>query len=76
MQDFNDNNNILNKNSNNKWLLSLQKACKNFYESFLNNELIKSISSNEFDKQFFEQWSRQRFRQFFNQHKDITEEQI
>lgn len=25
---------------------------------------------------FFEQWRRQRFRQFFNQHKDITEEQI
>lgn len=54
MKKFNDENNILHKESKNQWLSSLQKACKEFYSSFLKNNLVVDISSGNFDKKFEE----------------------
>ena len=54
MQRFHEENNILKKESDNQWLLSLQKACKEFYSSFLNNAVIANISSGNFDEKFKE----------------------
>ena len=54
MEKFNEENDILKKESDNQWLSSLQKACKEFYYSFLNNAVIANISSDNFDKEFEE----------------------
>ena len=54
MKKFNDENNILHKESKNQWLSSLQKACKEFYSSFLKNAVIANISSGNFDEKFEE----------------------
>ena len=54
MKKFNVENYILNQISNNQWLSSLQKACKEFYSSFLKNNLVVDISSGNFDKKFEE----------------------